>query len=504
MNPPPTAQPVITRDLDTAPDRPFGVAIVGGGIYGVMLTLEAARRGLRPLLLDAQDFNSGVSWNSLRVLHGGLRYLQTMDLPRFFESVGERRWFLKHYPEHTGVLDCLMPLYGQGLRRPSTFGVALRMNDTLSCRRNAGVAPSHHLRRGRIVSAEQTRERFAAVDRDGLQGAGLWYDGFMANHQRLYMELLRWAVSAGATAWNYCRVTGLTTDGGRVTGLEAIDAQSGRSVRVAADHFVNAAGPACRAFASDAEGQDARGLSKLFSPSLAFNLLIDREPLSDCALALTPKAKGARSYFVLPWNGRVLAGTFHTPWTGPADAEPRPDESLIAEFLSDVNRCVPGLDWRPEDVRRVLSGLLPAAEPGAAETAHRAVCHDHSKAGGPRGLFSVSGVKYTTARLEAQRTLQRVFGKALPGYRPEAGRPEVVAHPRGYDGWARFDGSSEAIALAGSLAEAECARSIDDIVHRRTDWGADPEEARRVVGLLREALSLPATLGTTPITGHAA
>jgi glycerol-3-phosphate dehydrogenase len=90
---------MIRRDPEQATSRPHDLIVIGAGIYGVAMALEAARRGLRVVLVERDDFGGATSWNSLRILHGGLRYLQTLDLPRFFDSVAERRWFCRHFPE---------------------------------------------------------------------------------------------------------------------------------------------------------------------------------------------------------------------------------------------------------------------------------------------------------------------------------------------------------------------------------------------------------------------
>src|SRR5690606_5480760 len=117
----------------------YDLVIVGGGILGACLSLESTQRGLRTLLLERDEFAETTSANSLRILHGGLRYLQSLDLKRFHESVRERRWFLERFPEHTEPLPCLMPLYGRGLKRAGVLRLALAANDLLSARRNRGV-----------------------------------------------------------------------------------------------------------------------------------------------------------------------------------------------------------------------------------------------------------------------------------------------------------------------------------------------------------------------------
>ncbi|RPH57928.1 FAD-dependent oxidoreductase, partial [bacterium] len=163
---------VIDRDPDDAAAGSSDLLVIGGGMYGAVLALEAARRGISTLLLERGDFGRETTWSSLRILHGGLRYLQRLDLPRFRESVGERRWFLRCFPDLVEPLPCLMPLHdpprGGRLRRPGIFRFALRVNDLLA--RERALPP------GRLLSAAETVELFPGVDRAGLRGGALWYD----------------------------------------------------------------------------------------------------------------------------------------------------------------------------------------------------------------------------------------------------------------------------------------------------------------------------------------
>ena len=124
------------RRSSTRAAAAYDLIVVGGGIYGAFLTLDAAHRGLRTLLLEKEDFGGQTSFNTLRIVHGGLRYLQSLDLHRFRESVRERTWFLRHLPDLVEPLACLMPLYGNGLKRPIVLRAALTLNDLLSASRN--------------------------------------------------------------------------------------------------------------------------------------------------------------------------------------------------------------------------------------------------------------------------------------------------------------------------------------------------------------------------------
>ena len=146
----------IARRPEERAARPYDLVVIGGGIHGVALAFEAARRGYRPLLLERHDFGGGTSWSNLRIIHGGLRYLQSMDLRRFRESVAERRWFLQHFPDLIRPLPCLMPLYGHGLKRPGFLRLALAANDLLGLHRDRGLDEGVRLPRGRVLSAGET------------------------------------------------------------------------------------------------------------------------------------------------------------------------------------------------------------------------------------------------------------------------------------------------------------------------------------------------------------
>src|SRR5580700_10743603 len=127
---------MIERNPNAALADCYDLAVIGGGIHGVAVALEAAQRSLRVLLLERGDFGCGASGNSLRILHGGLRYLQTADLVRFRESVAQRHWYARSFPALIEPLSCLMPLYRQGMKRRAVMQLALAANDLLSIDRN--------------------------------------------------------------------------------------------------------------------------------------------------------------------------------------------------------------------------------------------------------------------------------------------------------------------------------------------------------------------------------
>ena len=252
---------------------------------------------------------------------------------------------------------------------------------------------------------------------------------------------------------------------------------------------INAAGGWCRDVAEAFGAGDEPGL---FPRSLAFNLLLDVPALSDAAVAVEPRhpsggaVPGAQTYFLVPWRGRLHAGTYHVPWEGrPADAR-QPTEAQVDDFLRDLNLAVPGLGATRERVMRVYAGQLPATAAGEAAMSHVARFHDH---GG--GLFSLAGHKYTTARLEAERTLRRVFGRSLPEVKPGSGRPAARGEAALADGKTLLH-RDDLVSLLRRVADDEGVIYPHDLIGRRIDIAGRPDAEAPLLAAAREALGLTA------------
>ncbi len=492
---------MIARDPSAASAAAYDLMIIGGGMYGVSIAYEAARRGLRPLLLEKDDFGGATSSNSLRIVHGGLRYLQTFDIGRHVESVRERRWFLRTFPELVRPLPCLMPLYADGgfLKSRTMLRGALLVNDALSMRRNDGVRADRRLAAGEVVDAGETLLRFPLVRRQRLRGAAFWYDAAMLSPQRIVMSLLREACVHGAAALNYVEATSLITARGRVRGVTACDRLTRETLEFHAPVVINAAGPWCAGLASRFDPAATAARCGLFRPSMAYNLLLDRPPLSESALALGSGRPGSRVYFLYSASGGVLAGTEHVPMHALDEhgmPHPKPTPEQVQQTLDELNRAVPGLDLTLQDVRRVYSGLLPAKRSGSAALACRPRVLEHARGGGPRGLYSVSGVKFTTARLVAERVVvkiarqERMFLRHAPHDSSDAAR--AVCGVDLIDARVALAAPDDALRQAVSrIAAEESVVYVDDLLRRRTSWLDDPGCERAVrsrIGNLMHAL----------------
>lgn len=476
----------IYRQPAVAASESYDLIIIGGGIYGVMLSLEAARRGLRALLLERDDFGGATSFNHLRILHGGFRYLQTMDLRRFRDSVAERKWFLKTFPGIVKPLPCIMPLYGNGLHRPFVLRIALWINDILSYKRNNGVCPNMRLRHGRVIDANQTRKIFPLIDTKGLQGAAVWYDACMPDSQRLLMEILRWSCEYGTTALNYVEACQLLKSKVGVAGVMAMDRESGESLEYKASVVVNAAGPWCRRLAACFH----RDEPALFKSSIAWNVILERDALSDHAVAVSPKKPGGRIYFLLPWKRKLLAGTGHASWFGREEG-PMPSTEMIQEFLHDLNLAVPSLEVSQKDILHIFAGLLPATQFGSVALTGREVILNHANHGGPQGLYSISGVKFTTSRLVAEKTLKRIFPekKVTKDAVDENHSPlqdEAVRHRIFSFDWYPFPTDGKWKEALQSLIQEESVQHLDDLIFRRTTFWENSKRALEIAPYICE------------------
>jgi glycerol-3-phosphate dehydrogenase len=469
----------IVRDVKKCSEELYDLVIVGGGIYGVMLSYEAVRRNLRPLMLEKNDFCGATSLNHLRTIHGGIRYLQSLDLPRFKESVGERKWFLKYFPQFVNVMPCLMPLYGKGLYRNSILKIGLLLNDMFSFNRNTSVGKERHLPNGKIISPQQTKAIFPAVDSQGLKGSALWYDANIQEYQRLMIELLKVAVASGATALNYVNVKGLLTlrEKDNVFGVQAADEETGEAYAFKALKVINAAGPWSR----DIAAQIDRDHVPLFKKRLLlWNVLFDREALSDYSLAITPDRGSGHTYFFHPWKNRLLVGTGEVE-VQKSNSETTVPSDEMENFINDMNQMAPGLNVTEKDIQRVYSGILPAKENG--KLANREVIFDHSTDGGPKGLFSISGVKFTTSRLVAEKTLSRVFPNAKKQpHEKILERMERENLSFDYD----WEPSTETdISILKKIVENESVLHLSDLIFRRTSLGDHPKRAIKILPNIR-------------------
>jgi glycerol-3-phosphate dehydrogenase len=387
------------RDLDRLTAGTFDVLVVGGGIYGLTIAYDAAQRGLSVALVERNDFGSGTSFNHLRTIHGGLRYLQSLDIGRARESIHERRTIARIAPHAVRPLPFAVPLYRSLLRGKMAMRAGFALDRIVAFDRNRGVPASHRLPGGRVVSRGEAAQRFPGLRRQGLTGAAVFSDYVTTEPDRFTFSYALAASEHGAVLANHVEAIAPLVDGRRVVGVTARDALGSRIVDIAARLTVNATGGRVDGLLKPL------GLSTGIPMLKAMNLVTRRDAGDE---ALGGRSASGRHLFLVPWRGRALFGTWESPRVcDPDDASV--SEGDVAAFIAELNQAYPALDLTMADITLVHRGVVPAAVRGGTVglEGHEQV-RDHASQGFD-GLLSVAGTKFTTARGVAQRVTDAIF-----------------------------------------------------------------------------------------------
>jgi glycerol-3-phosphate dehydrogenase len=391
---------VMTRDLDQLTARTFDVLVVGGGIYGLTIAYDAAQRGLAVALVERDDFGSGSTFNHLRTIHGGLRYLQSLDIRRARESVRERRTVARIAPHAVQPVPFALPLYRSLTRGKLALRAGLLLDSVVASGRNRGVPAAHRLPHGRVVGRAAAAQRFPGLRRQGLTGAAVFYDYVMTESDRYTFSYALAAVEHGAAIANHVEAVAPLTDGRRVIGVSARDTLSPRTLDIAAALTINATGARVDRLLKPL------GLSTGIQMLKAMNLVTRRDAGDE---ALGGRSSGGRYLFLVPWREHALFGTWESDAVCDADAAIA--ERDVAGFVAELNQAFPALDLTIADITLVHHGVVPAAVRGGAVSleGHEQI-RDHAIQG-VEGLLSVAGTKFTTARAVAERVTNAVLQK---------------------------------------------------------------------------------------------
>lgn len=396
------------RDLSRARAGRHDLIVVGGGVTGACIARDAALRGLSVALVEKQDFSHATSAASSKLIHGGLRYLKNLEVRLIRESLRERRMWLRTAPHLVYPLPVLLPAYRGHGERLLLLRAGLTIYDLLAFDRAWLADPDQRVPGHRALSAAETLALQPDLPPDDLAGALLYHDCQMFSPERLALECLLSAASAGATLCNYTRAEGLLTrdDGGRprVTGVRVRDLQTDTVAELHASLVVNAAGPW-----ADLLLADVAGAAQKLVRSKGIHV-ITRPLTPGHALAI---ASAGGHFFVLPWRGRSLIGTTDEAYDGAPD-DFRVTESDILGLLATVNGSLPAAQLAREDVLHTYGGLRPLVDDGAStyDASRRSEVCDHAAQDGPEGLLSAIGGKWTTSRHLAEQVVD-LAGKKL-------------------------------------------------------------------------------------------
>jgi glycerol-3-phosphate dehydrogenase len=385
--------------LATLGSESFDVAVVGGGITGAGVALDAASRGYSVALVEKGDFAAGTSSRSSKLVHGGLRYLQNFDLGLVREALLERSLLVELAPHLVRPLAMLVPGFG-GKRLDRKLGVGLSMYDAMSRRRgreDEEWSPDRH----RTIDGAETLELVPALEGREPSSSYLFYD-CQTDDVRLVLTVLGEAERFGAVLANGCEATGLVERDGRAAGVLVRDSVSGDEFELGAANVVNATG----VWADRLRPDEIYGEEEVprIRPSRGTHVTLAREALDVRAGVIVPAGEG-RTAFALPWLGRTLIGTTDNDYDG--GLEHVPPSAADVEYLLDAVNSFFGTALSPSDLTGAYAGVRPlisTADPKkSVDISRRAELYETSS-----GLVTITGGKLTTWRRMAKMAVDRI------------------------------------------------------------------------------------------------
>ncbi len=370
----------------------FDLAVIGGGITGAGVALDAASRGLSVALVEKGDFASGTSSRSSKLIHGGLRYLEQFHLGLVRESLRERAVLSRIAPHLSTPLQFLVPVYSSSDRSPLganrlKLAAGLWLYDLLAGRRNIG--------RHRWLSPEAALTQAPALDPRGLRGAFVYYD-CLTDDARLVIEVIKSAAAHGALIANYVTARGFRKDADGIARIDLEDTRTRSSFELRAKVVVSATG-----VWSDGVSRlsDARAPKRL-RPSKGIHIVVPAGKFRNQTAVLIPSFGENRFLFVIPWLGRTVIGTTDTDYTGSLD-DPRAEADEISRVVQSAARAFPDAQLSMDDVISTFAGLRPLIAAGGQSTKELSrkeeIFEDDS------GLITITGGKLTTWRRMAER-----------------------------------------------------------------------------------------------------
>jgi glycerol-3-phosphate dehydrogenase len=512
----------------------FEVVVIGGGITGAGVALDAASRGYSVALLERGDFAIGTSSRSSKMVHGGLRYLQNFDLGLVREALLERQLLVHLAPHLVYPTPFLVAALGED-KRDRKVGIGLNMYDVMAATRAGRGRRERREKRSAQASEEDpwwSPDRHRTIDHDEVLGlvpalasrdphdAYLFYD-CQTDDVRLALTVLGEAERYGAVALNGAEVVEVTGGPGRGAGVAFVEADTGERVEVTADHVVNATGVWADSIRPEVvEEEDVPRIA----PSRGTHLLLDAADLPMGKAACIVPAGEGRMIFALPWYGRTLIGTTDNDFEGDT-RHPRPAEAEV-EYLLDAANAFFGTALAPRDLVGAYAGVRPLISSGdprkSVDISRKEELYETSS-----GMLTITGGKLTTYRRMAKLTVDRLVlreGREAPCRTAEIplgmeARPADLEAPEGvgeealsqlafrYGHASRrvldlarerpelarpmVPGRPDLLAEAVLAARSEQARSLADVLLRRTRLGIlaapalrDPEVRRPIAAAI--------------------
>jgi glycerol-3-phosphate dehydrogenase len=366
----------------------YDVLVIGGGINGLGVAADAARRGLRTLIVERNDWGSGTSSASSRLIHGGLRYLQYGEVDLVRESLRERGILARQRPHLVHPISLLIPTFQNQKMPPWMIGIGLLMYDVLA---HDPLFPHPAM-----LNREHTREREPGLNPNGLTGGYIYPDAQVEFPERVCVELMQETQTAGGETRNHTQVVDLLQENSRVIGAILQDDLTGERWEVRTRLVINAAGPWVDVVNRTLDTPPPQ----MIGGTWGTHLILPMRPNGPQGPIYATAQKDGRPFFLLPWDGRLLVGTTDVKFQGNNPDELTVEEWEIAYLLAETNHLFPEACYTEADIQATTVGIrpLPASNKNAGAITRRHFLVDHATKHGIAGIASIVGGKLTTYR----------------------------------------------------------------------------------------------------------
>lgn len=372
-------------------ERTFDLIVIGGGITGAGIALDAVTRGLSVVVLEMQDYAAGTSSRSTKLVHGGLRYLKNFEVRMVAEVGKEREIVYENGPHVTTPEWMMLPFYEKGTFGPWTTNMGLRVYDFL-----AGVKKDE---RRKMLSVEETLEREPLLKREGLKGSG-YYVEYKTDDARLTLEVMKKAVEKGSVVFNYMKVEQLLYNDGKITGVKAHDLTDGMVHHVYGKKVVNSTGP----WVDEIRAMDHVKKDKYLFHTKGVHLVFDhiKFPLQQAVYFDTPDG---RMVFAIPREGKTYVGTTDTPFKGELK-NPTVTRDDRIYLLETIHEMFPNVKLLEDDIESTWAGVRPliheeGKSPSEISRKDEIFISDS-------GLMSIAGGKLTGYRKMGEQVVNMV------------------------------------------------------------------------------------------------
>ena len=421
------------RDIEKLSKDEFDILVIGGGIHGITVAREAAKNGYKTALIEMNDFGHSTSFNSMKVIHGGLRYLQHGNLKRIRQSIRSRKIMQNVAPHLIKAVPFLVPTFGRGLKSKNIMRLALSVNDLISFNRNYNIAFQNRIPGGYVISREEILKLIPGINTEKFTGGAVWYEAVVQNTERMLLEFLYEANQYDFTAANYVVALEFINSDDGIKEVKVKDLINSSEFNISARVFVNAVGPWFNQIQKKLEFNKPQ-----IKLTKAVNIIVRKNFFADYSVGLEGKEnfsdtealfkRGKRLFFFVPIQNYTMIGTTYKLYDGKVNGLEITKED-INEIIEEANYLFPSSQLTFDDVSFYHVGLVPMDEKssaGSIQAERHSTVSEYS-----RNLFSIKSVKYTTAPVIAEEVVKKIKKKIKPSY---SYKKEVKTITKNYSG----------------------------------------------------------------------